>query len=330
LHKIALHALVAICFLLACSATQDEIAWTPYGKFGSNKIAESSGLVKSRRFERVFWTHNDRGDRARIFATTAEGELIREVRIHGGKNVDWEDIAIDDSGHLYIGDFGNNREKTQELTIYVVNEPNPFEADSTSVIMHIVFTFPDGVSSGNGANANFDCEALFYANGRLYCLTKHAREKITRLYRFESLEDNARQTLTEIEEFKIYGAVTAADASIDGSLLLVLCYEYIYLFEKPSESDNYLAGKFKRITSAAGKGEGICFAGSDIFISNERGEIYKLPLSIFDTPGEKSSITGQRFIEKDGNFQLEKVNQNRINNPVLSSRPLLCFAIKPP
>ena len=286
MRRITTYLLQALVIILECPTTQGEIIWAPYGKFESNEIDESSGLVKSRQFENVFWTHNDRGDKARIFATTAEGDLIREVRISGANHVDWEDMTIDDAGHLYIGDFGNNRGKNkndkENLTIYVIKEPNPLESDSASVLKRIHFKFPDAKGFRDSQNKKFDCEALFWANGNLYCLTKHRRDKITKLYRFAALQDNAHQILTKIGEFKIDGTVTSADASIDGTKLLVLCYEYVYLFEKPSNNDNYLAGKFKRILCEGRKSEGICFAGSDIFVSNEQRDIFKLTQSIFD------------------------------------------------
>lgn len=246
LRQIFLPLALLIFFILECSTTQEEVARAPYGKFNSDEIVESSGLVKSRQFEDVFWTHNDHGDRARIFATTANGELIREVEILGAKNVDWEDIAADDAGHLYIGDFGDNRKKHKQLVIYVVKEPNPFESDSAPVLRRIHFSFP-GQNDRKPKKKTFDCEALFWANGHLYCLTKHPRDNITKLYRFDLREDQDQQTLTKIAEFKIDGDVTSADASMDGRKLLVLCYQTIYLFEKPADSDNYLKGRFKRL-----------------------------------------------------------------------------------
>lgn len=272
------HICVLVFFVLACSSTHEEITWDPYGTFASGEIVESSGLVKSRQFDDVFWTHNDRGDKARIFATTAKGDLIKEVEIRGAQNVDWEDIATDNAGHLYIGDFGDNRKKQKQRVIYVVKEPNPFEADSAPVLRRILFDFPE---QRQLQKKGFDCEALFWANENLYCLTKHSKDGITRLYKFD-LGAGDQQTVTEIAEFNIDGAVTSADASIDGNKLLVLCYESISLFEKPANNDNYLMGNFKRIPILRKKSEGICFDGSDIVFSNEQGEIYRVAQSIFD------------------------------------------------
>jgi len=276
---------VLLLFLIDCSMMREENFAQLHSRFSSGEITESSELLKSRQFEDVFWTHNDRGDRARIFAITSEGELIREVKISGAQNVDWEDMAIDDAGHLYIGDIGNDRGKNKDLTIYMLKEPNPFESEEAAVIKRIHFSFPDLPRFHKTKKEKVDCEALFWANGNLYCMTKYRHDGFTKLYRFDSIDTNTHQVLTKIAEFQIDGAVTSSDVSIDGNKLLVLCYEFIYLFEKPADSDNYLAGKFKRIPITAGKSEGICFADSEVFFSNEEGEIYKLTESVLDARG---------------------------------------------
>ena len=88
------------------------------------EISESSGLVKSRTQRGVFWTHNDSGDRPRIFAIDAQGRLLGEFAVEGALARDWEDIAIDDAGNLYIGDVGNNANQRRDLVVYRVPEPD--------------------------------------------------------------------------------------------------------------------------------------------------------------------------------------------------------------
>jgi hypothetical protein len=266
--------------LLARAQNNNE--WLPYGQFTEPAIKESSGFVKSRQFENLFWTHNDSGDLPRIFATTDKGELIRQVTIEGAKNVDWEDITTDDAGHLYLGDIGNNDNDRRDLSIYVIKEPDPRQASSAQVIKRIHFQYPDQSLFPDPQYQNFDSEALFWANGHLYLLTKHRSDRRTALYRFEHLQDDQRQTLTRLGDFEVDGMVTGADASVDGSKLLVLCYEYIYLFEKPRSGDNYLAGNFKRILLELRQSEGICFNEPYFFLTNEQREIYRLPVDYFN------------------------------------------------
>src|SRR5687767_4556689 len=77
------------------------------GKIEPKAISESSGLVASRRHDGVFWTVNDSGNAPVLYAITREGKAIAEFPVDA-KNVDWEDLAIDDAGHLYVADVGNN------------------------------------------------------------------------------------------------------------------------------------------------------------------------------------------------------------------------------
>ncbi|HEX9654102.1 MAG TPA: hypothetical protein VGA99_10350 [bacterium] len=262
---------------------QNSTDWLPYGHFTDRAIAESSGFVKSRQFENVFWTHNDSGDLPRLFATTDHGELIRQATIAGAKNVDWEDITTDDAGNLYIGDIGNNDNERRDLTVYVIKEPDPRKTGTVPLSKKIHFRYPDQTLFPDPQYKNFDSEALFWADGHLYLLTKHRSDRRTALYRFESLEDTQTQTLTRVGDFEVDGMVTGADASPDGAKLLVLCYEYIYLFEKPRNGDNYLAGNFKRMLIELRQSEGICFDGPSFLLTNEQRELFRIPESIFDT-----------------------------------------------
>src|SRR5215468_8138892 len=63
------------------------------GQIDYGPISESSGLVASRKHPGVYWTHNDSGNPAVIFAITHEGKFVAEFPV-AAKNNDWEDIAI--------------------------------------------------------------------------------------------------------------------------------------------------------------------------------------------------------------------------------------------
>ena len=74
-----------------------------------------------------YWTHNDGGGPKKqvLYAIDREGNTrasfpVIDVTLH-----DWEDIAIDSAGHLYIGDIGNNDSKRDALAVYEIEEPNP-------------------------------------------------------------------------------------------------------------------------------------------------------------------------------------------------------------
>ena len=93
----------------------------------SDQVTEASGLALSHRSPSHLWTHNDSGDRARLFLLDMKGALVAEYAVDGAKAVDWEDIASDGAGHLYVGDIGNNRSSRRDLRVYRVREPDPRE-----------------------------------------------------------------------------------------------------------------------------------------------------------------------------------------------------------
>jgi hypothetical protein len=96
----------------------------PIGRLEHPAICEASGIVASRRYPGIFWVHNDSGNPPALFAVKRDGTLVREYTV-GAPNIDWEDIAIDDAGHLYLGDIGNNGGLLPIRSIYRIDEPDP-------------------------------------------------------------------------------------------------------------------------------------------------------------------------------------------------------------
>src|SRR5687767_12888174 len=63
------------------------------GRIESNEITGSSGLAASLCQSDVFWTHNDSGDDAFIFAINSKGKHLGTWRVANARNNDWEDIG---------------------------------------------------------------------------------------------------------------------------------------------------------------------------------------------------------------------------------------------
>lgn len=102
------------------------------------RINEASGLAASRLHPGVLYTHNDSGDRARIFALDSEdGQTLAEYQILPANNHDWEDMAVgvcpsETGSCIYIGDVGGNFGTTGSVkNIYVVKEPDVISGDGT-------------------------------------------------------------------------------------------------------------------------------------------------------------------------------------------------------
>lgn len=256
-------------------------------RFQSPKISEPSGMVQSRRHPGVFWTHNDSGDKPRVFAVDAGGRLLAEVAIEGAKAIDWEDIATDDAGHLYLGDIGNNWSRRRDLTVYRVPEPDPGAGGiAVRADRELRIRYPEQTAFPDLKRLNFDAEALFWAPhaergaGTLYLLTKHRSDSRTVLYRFDALDGEGELALTRISSIDVGGMVTGADATPDGRWLAVLTYHAVLIFERPARGDDYLSRPLNRIDlvrSIAQQCESIAWDGDDLVFGNEQGAIFRIP-----------------------------------------------------
>ncbi len=255
----------------------------PYATMDFPAINEASGLVKSRQWKDVYWTHNDSGDESRIFPIKADGHIIRPlwmkdyagIKIPDAVNVDWECIAADDAGNLYIGDIGNNSNTRRDLCIYVVEEPYPFETVITSISKKISFYYPDQ-KSNPPKEKNFDAEAMFWKNGKLYILTKHRSDSYTKLYRLDSIKPFEKNPAKLIGRFNIHGQVSGADISPDGMKLVILTFGSIWLFKVGKKSDDFFNGEISWLPIKAEHIEAVCLDGPAIIIASERGKLYKL------------------------------------------------------
>lgn len=250
-------------------------------------VSEASGMVASRRHAGVFWTHNDSGDEGRFFAVRADGTLLATIAVKGARNVDWEDIAIDDEGHLFLGDHGNNESSRQDLAVYRVPEPDPTKPPASVEPDRVIrFHYPEQTHWPD-PDKGFDAEALFWAQGKLYLLTKTRKSPLTTLYRFDDLSGTRDLPLTRVGTYdtvgngkKKGGRVTAADATPDGRYLAVLTYHALHVFERPGEGDNYLARPVQRIEldpDVFEQCEAVTWDGPDLVVANEQRAIFRLP-----------------------------------------------------
>jgi hypothetical protein len=243
-------------------------------------VAESSGLIVSGWSEEVFWTHNDSGDVARIFAIDLTGSVLAEYSVENAVNVDWEAITRDDRGNLLIGDIGNNRNQRRDLTVYVVREPD-LESPSRTVRAHasVRFRYPEQKAFPDPAARNFDAEALFWWNGRLLLLTKHRSDERTALYLFPREWGDVVVDLERISETEIGSMVTDAAISPDGNHLAVLTYRGITIFAAPEEGWDFLAHPVKTIqfqTSVTMQCEGLAWVGDTLTMTNEQRALHRL------------------------------------------------------
>lgn len=258
-------------------------------------INESSGLVRSQVHDGIYWTHNDSGDRARLFAVRADGSLVRDVAVDGAQNVDWEDIAADGQGHLWIADTGNNLNMRRDLTLYRVPEPDPRAAGDVRADRTVRVRYPDQQGFPDPMALNFDAEALFWAGDTLWLLSKRRSDHHTVLYRVPALDgDVLLERVSELdlkEDPANYGGlVSGADVDPTGERLAVLTYHAVYLFGRPEDGRAWLSRPLSRVEfspGALGQCEGVAWEGQALLLTNEAGEIYRIadPLRAASFPG---------------------------------------------
>jgi hypothetical protein len=182
------------------------------GRIRSSNIRESSGIAASRRFPEVFWTHNDGGNPAqKLFAMRRTGEVIADYLVTGARFDDWEDIAADSAGHLYLADTGNNEARRSEISVHQVTEPDPAGTTRTVAIERSWrLRFP---------GASFDCEGLFILGTNGYVISKVFDDARAEIYRFSLGDQKEPATLEFVARTRIDSPVTGADVSADGDLL---------------------------------------------------------------------------------------------------------------
>jgi hypothetical protein len=235
------------------------------------KLDEPSGLLASQKYPGVFWSHNDSGDKPRLFAFDATTlKRIATIKIKKAKHVDWEDITYH-QGNIIIGDFGNNKNRRDDLTLYTIEEPNPYQDDKVNITKAEHFIFSDQKTSAY-KRKNFDCEAMFSFNDSLYLLTKHRADHQTTLY---VLEDNQAK---KIADYPLDSRVTSADS--DGKRIAILTYQSIYILEPKAGALNLFHGDwYQKKLQGVGQVEGVALEGSWVHIISEEGLLYSLHVS---------------------------------------------------
>ena len=231
--------------------------------------SESSGLARGKDVN-SFWTHNDSGGKAELYEIDSAGKFLSVKKIDGATNTDWEDLAQEPDGTLYIGDFGNNNNTRRTLDIYKL-PPNNADVEK------IAFSYKDQKAFPPASDKLiYDCEAFFYSNKSLYLFSKNLStgNHYVRLYQMPA--EKGTYTLSPIDSIRINTQVTSADISPDGKTFALLTYGKVLLFGIENGNINFKRplGCFRLVKKQA---EAIVFLNdSDMLITNEQREIFRV------------------------------------------------------
>jgi len=290
---IALAAATGICCVVSGAGPAGlSPAGTPYIRYAQprklcdlayEEIDESSGLIASRRNPGVFWTHNDSGDGAKLYAFNRKGEHLGEFRVRDARNRDWEDLAAFTLGskHYVVAcDVGDNDRIRESVTLYFADEPDVDPNRQTRggrlrLFKTMRFTYEDGPQ---------DVEAVAIdSTSRTVCLV--AKRGKRTVYALPIPRQNEATGL----KAKPIGVLTtspavAMDISPDGRRAVVLTYFSTYEFvrgDRESWAAAFARPGRKLPTPLRRQGESVCYgpAGRSLFFTSE-----KLPTPLLTTP----------------------------------------------
>ena len=219
------------------------------GTIKSKEITESSGLVASRCNKDAFWTHNDSGNGAFIYALDKTGRKLGTWRVAGAKNTDWEDIATTRSADgkcvLFIGDIGNNSRLRKEIKIIRVEEPKIDVTDSGSSKKSARRTAKAETIRAVYPAVRHDAEALLVhpETEELYILSKRysGASGVYKLPR--NYKKNEINTLKKVGDVSLpafpNGSVTGGEISSDGRRVILCDYFNGYELELPERAKTF-------------------------------------------------------------------------------------------
>jgi len=245
---------------------------TSIGRLDKQKVVESSGL-EIADVEDDLWTHGDGGNTAKLYRVTQQGDLLQTLDLAPLTNIDWEDLARDETGHLYLGDFGNNQNKRRNLAIYRLDGPDFRQVDT------IHFRYPDQHEfPPKKARRNFDCEAFFFLQDSLHLFTKNRGEgNWVKEYVLPARPGRFTARLADSIQLKTW--VTSADISPDGRTVALLGYGHVYLIARQPGQKLFDGVKSCLPIPSSGQAEALVFVNNHDFVfSNEKGKLYKATL----------------------------------------------------
>ncbi|TRW25140.1 hypothetical protein FMM05_07480 [Flavobacterium zepuense] len=274
------YLLPATILLLSCSSSEP----TKLKEIASLSLKEVSGM---EYINGELWALEDSGNDNKIYKIADDGSVAKEVTITNATNTDWEDMAADKEGNIYIGDFGNNNNDRKDLAIYKLAAGNlGTAADKITFYYSEQKAFPPKKSEWI-----YDVESFFVQNGNFYLFTKNRSKGFdgtVSVYRVPNKAGNhAAKLLGTIKTCGDYHtcALTSADISPDGTKVVLLSGDKIWLLTNFG-TDNFAGCDMKQLNlNHYSQKEAICFKDNDnLYIADEKDgkegkKLYSIKLS---------------------------------------------------
>ncbi len=241
---------------------------------GSLAVTESSGLALGLK-PGTFYTHGDHGNRPELYEITQDGQLLSRIAVPGADNEDWEALASDDKGQLYLADVGNNGNDRHDLTIYRFDPKQPA---ATAARIRFHYADQSEFPPAEKAARNFDCEAVLWRGGTLYLFTRDRGQR--RYCRVYALADTPGTAIAKpVGMYDLGAEVSGADISPDGRQLALIGNERLFLIDLPAGA--IVGGKVRTVAlPGARQAEGVVFIDDQtLAITTELGDIFRFTIN---------------------------------------------------
>ena len=227
-----------------------------------NDIEESSALEFVIGSD-LLWTIEDAGNKNYLYGLNNKGKIKKKIKITNSKNIDWEDLTSDNSGNIYIGDFGNNSKNRKKFTIYKVKIDTLKTKKATAEKIH--FTTPKDLKSE-------DYESFFLLNNSFYIFSKNQKKSF--LLKVPNKIGSHKAKL--VTKFKLDGKqtkITSAAISPDKETIVLLNHDKLWKITN-FDSENFFKGDIERLDfNHSSQKEGVCFKDDNtVYISDERSK----------------------------------------------------------
>ncbi len=192
---------------------------------------------------------NDSGNEPLIYLTDTAGNLLQVLESPFLHNRDWEELLFH-QGHFYLGDFGNNANKRQDLLIYKV----AFDGDSLGKVEEIRFSYARQKHyPPPAANRHFDLEAMVALGDSIYLFSKNRSDPFNGYsYQYKLPQQAGDYRLAPVDSFFTGNGtrecfwITGAALEVDRNLLCLLSYRQMWLFSD-FKGSHFFKGNYRVI-----------------------------------------------------------------------------------
>lgn len=239
-------------------------------------LHETSGLVAIN--DSVLATHNDGGGKAEVYFINLKGELVHTLKLKDTKNKDWEDIAMNAKGDLFVADIGDNQNKRNHVSIYKIPASKIWKKEVTPE--RIKFTYPDKHGTPKSDSLYFDAESLVAVGDSLFIFTKNRTEPFDGKVLVYGIDANKKvQKAKLVHDFVLCKggwqtcSITAADYNHKSDELVFITYRHMYKL-KSFKLLRDSAPEIIRLPSLKQR-EGVAFSkdGKSVYVSDEKHRI---------------------------------------------------------